>query len=84
MRDNGFMKIGFGNLVNIQRVIAIVGPDSSPVRRMIQDARDRGAVIDASAGRKTRSVIIMDSEQVVTSALTTAELAENMREAANG
>lgn len=83
MRDSGFMKIGFGNLVNIQRVIAIVGPDSSPVRRMIQDARDRGAVIDASAGRKTRSVIIMDSEQVVTSALTTAELAENMREAAN-
>lgn len=83
MRDSGFMKIGFGNLVNIQRVIAIVGPDSSPVRRMIQDARDRGAVIDASAGRKTRSVIIMDGEQVVTSALTTAELAENMREAAN-
>lgn len=83
MRDSGFMKIGFGNLVNIQRVIAIVGPDSSPVRRMIQDARDRGAVIDASAGRKTRSVIVMDSEQVVTSALTTAELAENMREAAN-
>ena len=83
MRDSGFMKIGFGNLVNIQRVIAIVGPDSSPVRRMIQDARDRGAVIDASAGRKTRSVIVMDGEQVVTSALTTAELAENMREAAN-
>lgn len=83
-KDNTFIKIGFGNMVNLSRVIAIVGPDSSPVRRMIQDAKDRGSVIDASSGRKTRGVLIMDSEHVVMSALTPEELEENLREATGG
>ena len=80
MRGTTFIQIGFGNLVNASRLIAIVGPDSSPIRRMMQDAKERGAIIDASSGRKTRSVLIMDSEHIVTSALTTDELKEQLTE----
>jgi regulator of extracellular matrix RemA (YlzA/DUF370 family) len=80
VRGNTFIQIGFGNLVNASRLIAIVGPDSSPIRRMMQDAKERGAIIDASSGRKTRSVLIMDSEHIVTSALTTDELKEQLTE----
>lgn len=69
-----FMKIGFQNLVSTSRIIAIVSPDSSPVKRIIQDARDRGSLIDATSGRKTRSVLIMDSDHVVLSALAADEL----------
>ncbi len=69
-----FMKIGFQNLVSTSRIIAIVSPDASPVKRMIQDARDRGSLIDATSGRKTRSVLIMDSDHVVLSALAADEL----------
>ncbi|HHX37865.1 MAG TPA: DUF370 domain-containing protein [Clostridiaceae bacterium] len=81
MNGHSFIEIGFGNLINVDRTIAIVGPDSSPIRRIVQDAKDRGAVIDASSGRKTRAVIIMDSEQIVMSALTPEELEQKMREA---
>lgn len=73
--SNGFIKIGYSNFVNLERVIAIVSPDSAPVRRMIQDARDRGALIDASSGKKTRAVLVMDSEQLILSALSTDDLA---------
>lgn len=74
MIGNSFIKIGFGNMVNASRLIAVVGPDSSPIRRMLQDAKDRGAVIDASSGRKTRAVLIMDSEQIVLSSLSPEEI----------
>ena len=57
------INIGFGNLVSAQRLISIVGPDSAPVKRLIQESRDRGMLIDATYGRKTASVLIMDSDQ---------------------
>lgn len=63
------LNIGFGNAVAVQRVVAIVNPDSAPIRRMIQDAKDRGILIDASCGRKTRAVIVTDSGHIVLSGL---------------
>ena len=63
------INIGFGNLVSAQRLISIVGPDSAPVKRLIQESRDRGMLIDATYGRKTASVLIMDSDHIVLSAL---------------
>lgn len=61
-------------MVNGERIIAIVNPDSAPVRRMVQDARDRGALIDASSGKKTRAVLVMDSDQLILSALSPEDL----------
>ena len=63
------LNIGFGNMVSTDRLIAIVSPDSAPLTRMIQEGRDRGVLIDASYGRKTRSVVIMDSDHIVLSAI---------------
>ena len=63
------LNIGFGNMVSAERLVAIVSPDSAPIKRMVQEARDRGTLIDASFGRKTRAVLIMDSDHVVLSAL---------------
>ena len=60
-----FINIGFGNLVSVQRLIAVVSPDSAPVKRLVQESRDRGMLIDATYGRKTASVLIMDSDHVV-------------------
>ena len=62
------IKIGFGNMVSARRVIAVGNPDSSPVKRMMADARDRGTLIDATSGRKTRAVIVTDSDHIVLSA----------------
>ena len=59
------INIGFGNMVNADRVIAVVSPDSAPIKRIVQDARDKGAAIDATYGRRTRAVIITDSEHVI-------------------
>ena len=64
-----FINIGFGNIISADRLIAIVGPESAPIKRVIQDARDNGKLIDATYGRRTRAVIIMDSEHVVLSAV---------------
>ena len=72
------INIGFGNLVSAQRLISIVGPDSSPVKRLIQESRDRGMLIDATYGRKTASVLIMDSDHVILSALSTEKLAPRL------
>ena len=63
------INIGFGNLVSAGRVIAIVSPDSAPIKRMVQEARDRGVLIDATYGRRTRAVVIMDNDHLVLSAL---------------
>jgi regulator of extracellular matrix RemA (YlzA/DUF370 family) len=63
------INIGFGNLISDSRVMTIVSPESAPIKRMIQDVRERGLLIDASFGRSTRSVIVMDSGHVVLSAL---------------
>ncbi len=63
------LNIGFGNMVSTDRLVAIVSPDSAPIKRMIQEGRDRGMLIDATYGRKTRSVVIMDSDHIVLSAI---------------
>ena len=63
------INIGFGNMVASSRLIAIVSPESAPVKRTIQEARDRGMVIDGTYGRRTRAVLIMDSDHVVLSAV---------------
>ena len=64
-----FINIGFGNMVASHRVVTLVSPDSAPIKRLIQDARDTRRVIDVSCGRRTRSVIITDSEHVILSAI---------------
>ncbi len=64
-----FSKIGFGNVVATARILAIVQPDAAPVKRMVQEARDRGVLIDCSAGRKTKTVLVMDSDHVILSAI---------------
>ncbi|MBP3273292.1 MAG: DUF370 domain-containing protein [Ruminococcus sp.] len=69
------LNIGFGNLVSSERLVSVVAPDSAPVKRLVQEARDRGTLIDASCGRKTKSVLIMDSDHVVLSALSTDTIA---------
>ncbi|MEB3223852.1 MAG: DUF370 domain-containing protein [Candidatus Sericytochromatia bacterium] len=63
------INIGFGNMVSAQRVIAIVSPESAPIKRIVQDARDSGKLVDATYGRRTRAVIITDSGHVVLSAI---------------
>ena len=63
------INIGYGNMVSAGRVIAIVAPDSAPIKRLIQESRDKGTLIDATYGRKTRAVVIMDSDHVVLSAV---------------
>jgi len=63
------INIGFGNIVSASRLIAIVSPESAPIKRIIQEARDRGMLIDATYGRRTRAVIITDSDHVILSAV---------------
>lgn len=62
-----FLNIGYGNLISANRVIAMVSPDSAPVKRMVQEAKEKGGLIDATYGRKTRCVIIMDNGTMVLS-----------------
>ena len=64
-----FINIGFGNMVSAGRIVAIASPDSAPVKRLVQDAREDGRVIDVSCGRRTRAVIITDSDHVILSAI---------------
>ena len=64
-----FINIGFGNMVSAGRIIAIASPDSAPVKRLVQDAKEENRVIDVSCGRRTRSVIITDSDHVILSAI---------------
>lgn len=73
-----FINIGFGNMVASDRIITIVSPDSAPVKRLIQDAKDTGRVIDVSCGRRTRSVIITDSEHVILSAIQSETIANRL------
>ena len=64
-----FISVGFNNIVNAERVIAVVASDSAPAKRLMQDARDSGRAIDCTCGRKTRCVVIMDSDHVILSAM---------------
>ena len=63
------INIGFGNMISADKLVAIVSPDSAPIKRIIQDAKDSGMLIDATYGRRTRAVAIMDSEHVILSAI---------------
>lgn len=72
--------IGFGSMLSAQRVLAIVEPDSAPIKRVVAEAKERGMLIDASYGRATKSVILMDTDHVVLSALTTETLAARWEE----
>ena len=70
------VNIGFGSMVAAGRILAVVDPDSAPNKRVVQEARDRGMLIDASYGRKTRAVLLMDTDHVILSALTTQAVGE--------
>ena len=73
-----FINIGFGNMVAADRVVTIVSPDSAPIKRLIQDSKDAGRVIDVSCGRRTRAVIITDSEHVILSAIQAETIANRL------
>lgn len=72
------INIGFGNMVSDARLIAIASPESMPIKRIIQDSKERGTLIDATFGRKTRAVLVMDSDHVVLSALQPEKIAARM------
>ena len=78
------INIGFGNMVSASRLVAIVSPDSAPIKRIIQDAKERGTLIDATYGRRTRAVIIMDSEHVILSAVQPETVANRFNEKDDG
>ena len=67
---NTLLHVGFGNMVNADKIVAILQPDSAPVKRMVQHGKENGTVVDATQGRKTKSVLLMDQNSVVLSALT--------------
>lgn len=74
------INIGFGSMISANRLVAIIKPESAPVKRIIQEARDRGSLIDATYGRRTRAVLIMDSGHVVLSAVQPETVANRMGE----
>lgn len=74
------VNIGFGNMINSARVIAIVSPESAPIKRMILDSKEKGMLIDATHGRKTRSVIIADSDHIILSYLQAEKLGERFND----
>ena len=76
------VNIGFGNLVSVGRLIAVVSPDSAPIKRLIQESRDRGMLIDATYGRKTAAVLVMDSGHVVRCAVQPETIANRLEEEA--
>lgn len=76
---NKLIHIGFGNIVNTEKIIAIVSPDSAPIKRMVQNAKESGMAIDATQGRKTKSVLVMENNQVVLSALLPETIAGRAR-----
>ena len=73
-----FINVGYGNMVAVDRIITLTSPESAPIKRMIQDAKESGRAIDVSCGRKTRAVIITDSEHVILSAIGAETIANRM------
>jgi len=74
------INIGFGNMVSANRLVAIVSPESAPIKRIIQDSRDKGTLIDATYGRRTRAVIITDSEHIILSAVQPETVANRLND----
>ena len=75
-----FISIGFGSIVNVSKISAVVSPESAPVKRLIAESRQRGTLIDATYGRKTRSVIVMESGQLVLSLITAETIAQRLNQ----
>ena len=73
-----FINIGFGNMVSAGRIVAIASPDSEPIKRLVREAKEEGRVIDVSCGRRTRAVIITDSEHVILSAIQTETITNRL------
>ncbi len=80
MNLHKMLNIGYGNVVNSKKVVAVVSPDSAPVKRLIQNSKDEGTAIDATQGRKTKSVIITDSNYIILSALVPDTIAGRFNE----
>lgn len=74
------INIGFGNMINANRLITIVSPESAPIKRIIQDAKEKGLLIDATYGRRTRAVIIMDSDHIILSAIQPETVARRLND----
>lgn len=81
---NKLIHIGFGNIVNKEKIIAIVSPDSAPVKRMVQNAKESGIAIDATQGRKTKAVLVMENNQIVLSALLPETIASRAQAESGG
>ena len=77
------VNIGFGSMVAAARILVVLDPDSAPIKRMVQEAKERGMLIDASYGRKTQSVLLMDTDHVILSALTPEVLGQRWEEKEN-
>ena len=75
-----FINVGFGNMVAVDRVVALASPDSAPIKRLIQDSKDDGRAIDVTCGRRTRAVIITDSEHVILSAIQAETIANRLED----
>ena len=75
-----FISIGFGNAVAAARILAVVSPDSAPIKRVVQEARERGMLLDASFGRRTKSVLLMDTDHVILSAITPEAIARRLQD----
>ena len=73
-----FINVGFGNMVSAGRIVAIASPDSEPIKRLVRDAKEDGRVIDVSCGRRTRAVIVTDSEHVILSAIQTETITNRL------
>ena len=78
-----FINVGFGNMVSASRIVAIASPDSAPVKRLVQDAKDEGRVIDVSCGRRTRAVIVTDSDHVILSAIVAETISNRLEDTAS-
>ena len=78
------INIGFGNIVSAQRIVTIIGPESAPIKRIIQEGKEKGVVIDATYGRRTRAVLIMDSGHIVLSALQPETIANRLEHSDEG
>lgn len=77
------MNIGYGNVVNVDKIVAIISPEAAPIKRMVQNAKDEGRAIDSTCGRRTRAVIVMESNHLVLSALMPETIANRYQEREN-
>lgn len=79
-RENSLVSVGYGNMIMSSKVVAVLSPESAPMRRLKEDARERNMLIDATQGRRTRSIILMDSDHVILSAVQVETLAQRFLE----